>query len=92
MDKSLYNSDKYEFSVCFEGGIFGGKDKNTSHWLEPSYAWIKSLYLVSILFMTMFCSNLHVFLSHLECSFLFVQSTSHFLSLLYNLYLLISNL
>jgi hypothetical protein len=48
---------------------FLGKDRNTSDWLDPFYAWIKSLYLVNILLMTMFRSNLHVFLSYLECSF-----------------------
>jgi hypothetical protein len=49
--------------------IFLGKDSTTSDWLDPFYAWIKSLYLVNILLMTMFRSNLHVFLSYLECSF-----------------------
>jgi hypothetical protein len=48
---------------------FLGKDRNTSDWLDPFYAWIKSLYLVNILLMTVFRSNLHVFLSYLECSF-----------------------
>jgi hypothetical protein len=48
---------------------FLGKDSNTSDWLDPFYAWIKSLYLVNILLMTVFRSNLHVFLSYLECSF-----------------------
>jgi hypothetical protein len=71
---------------------FLGKDNNTSDWLDLFYAWIKSPYLVNILLMIVFRSNLHVFLSYLECSFLFVQSTSHFLQLLYNLSLLICNL
>jgi hypothetical protein len=71
---------------------FLGKDSNTSDWLDLFYAWTKALYLVNILLMTLFCSNIHVFLPYLECSFLFVQSTFHFLRLLYNSSLLICNL
>ena len=55
------------------------------HGLNLSTWWIYSLWQC-------FCPNLHVFLSYLECIFLFVQSTFHFLQLLYNLYLLICNL
>ena len=71
---------------------FLGKEDQYISWLNLFYAWIKSLYLVNILLMTIFCPNLHVFLSYLECSFWSVRSTFHFLQLLYNLSLLIWNM
>jgi hypothetical protein len=49
--------------------VLGGKDRNTTNWLDPFYAWIESLYLVNILLMTVFRSNIHVFLSYLEYNF-----------------------
>ena len=41
--------------------FFGGRNSITTDWLDPSYEWIKSLYLVNILMMKEFRSTLHVF-------------------------------
>jgi hypothetical protein len=48
---------------------FLGKEDQYINWFNLFCAWIKSLYLVNILLMTVFRSNLHVFLSYLECNF-----------------------
>jgi hypothetical protein len=73
--------------------FFLGKDNTTSNWLDPFYPWIKSLYLVNILLMTMFCSNLHVFF-YLILNVVFYLCKVHVISvqLLCNLSLLICNL
>jgi hypothetical protein len=62
MDESLCNSDKYAVFVCFEGSFLGEKDQY-NNWLDPFCAWIKALYLVKILLMTVcLCPNSYVFL------------------------------